>query len=318
MASAVVAVGECMLELSQARAGPCLGEGWRLGFGGDTFNTALYLHRLGVPVAYLTALGTDPCSMELMRAWADEGLDVSLVLSDATRQPGLYAIRTDVRGERSFQYWRSQSAARALFRLPGIEAALATARRAELLFLSGITLSLYETGERARLQEVARAVRAAGGAVAFDPNYRPAGWPDEDAARDALALMAAHTSIALPTFEDEQRLWGDRTPGDTADRWLQQGAREVVVKRGAAGCLVASGRTRIGVAAEAVDRVVDTTGAGDAFNAGYLAARRRGESADTAARAGHRLAAQVIQHAGALLPRGIVRPPEGRAPDTPG
>ncbi len=115
-----VAVGECMLELSEL----CDGIGWRLAHAGDTFNTTLYLRRLGVDAAYLTALGSDRFSAEMLQSWREEGIDTSLVLTAPDRLPGLHAISTDAHGERSFFYWRENSAARQLFALEGIEAAL--------------------------------------------------------------------------------------------------------------------------------------------------------------------------------------------------
>ncbi|MFM7273605.1 MAG: sugar kinase, partial [Gammaproteobacteria bacterium] len=216
----VVAIGECMLELSAA------GDAWRMGYAGDTFNTALYLARLGVPVAYLSALGTDPFSAEMRAAFRAERIDDSLVLSDPKRLPGLYAIRTDARGERSFHYWRERSAVRNLFVLEGIEEALAEAAAADLLYLSGITLSLVDASGRERLRELAAAVRRRGGTVAFDPNYRPAGWVDPDAARAAFADFAGEIDTALPTFDDERLLWGDAVIADCIARWRGWGAKD--------------------------------------------------------------------------------------------
>ena len=102
-----VLVGEGMLELSQE------GAAWRLGYGGDTLNTAIHLARAGIETAYLTAVGSDPFSADLKAKWQGEGLDTSLILTHPTRGSGLYAINTDERGERSFTYWRGESAARA-------------------------------------------------------------------------------------------------------------------------------------------------------------------------------------------------------------
>lgn len=293
----VVAVGECMLELSAA------GDAWRMGYAGDTFNTGLYLARLGVPVAYLSALGTDPFSAEMRAAFRAEGIDDALVLSDPKRLPGLYAIRTDARGERSFHYWRERSAARNLFALEGIEPALAQAAAADLLYLSGITLSLFETAGRERLRELAAAVRRRGGTVAFDPNYRPAGWPGPREAREAIDAFAGEVDIVLPTFDDERLLWGDAGPADCIARWRGRGARDVVVKLGSEGCALATEEGHLPVRGERVEQVVDTTGAGDSFNAAYLAARLRGEDRAAAAAAGNRLAAEVIQVRGAIMPR---------------
>lgn len=292
----VVCFGECMLELSRQADGAA-----RLAFGGDTLNTALYMARLGDDVAYATALGTDPWSAELTEAWAREGVDTALVLTDPERVPGLYAIRTDDQGERTFTYWRDRSAARNYFNLEAVEAALSAMAGADLLYLSGITLSLFDEAGRARIAEVARAVRERGGKVAFDPNYRPRNWAGgADEARGAIGELMPLVDWALPTFEDEQMLWGDGSAEDTVRRWREAGATLVVAKQGPDGALVSDGSGARLVGTRAV-RPVDTTGAGDSFNAGCLHALLAGVAADDAVRAGHRLAGIVVQHRGAII-----------------
>jgi 2-dehydro-3-deoxygluconokinase len=298
----IVACGECMLEMSRPGGDHWLGSGWQLGYGGDVFNTSLYLARQGHHVRFLTAIGEDACSGEMLERWRSDGIDVSLVLRHPSRTVGLYAIRTDAHGERSFSYWRMQSAMRELFALPDAAAALEAAARADLLYLSGITLSLFDPAALARLLTVAQAVRARGGQVAFDPNYRPAGWAGRAQAQQAIRSIAATVSIALPTLEDESALWGIEGADAVIDHWRDLGAGEVVVKQGSSGCHVFAGNSRQQVPAERVAKVVDTTGAGDAFNAAYLSSRLRGDSPPEAAAAGHALAARVIQHPGAILP----------------
>lgn len=293
----MIVIGECMLELTRDA------DRWHVGYAGDTFNTALYLSRLGVPTAYMTALGADAFSQDMRAAWQADGLDTSLVLTDASRLPGLYAVRNDGDGERHFYYWRERSAARQLFTLPGIEAAVARARSAPQLYLSGITLSLFNDAERAQLNEIAAAVRAAHGQVIFDPNYRPNGWRNADEARAAIRALAPFVSIVAPTFVDEVVLFGDASPPQTVVRWRDWGAAEVIVKLGEEGCLVADARDTVAVPAIKVDCVIDTTGAGDAFNAGFLAARRAGQNLTQAAQAANRVAAIVIRHRGAIVPR---------------
>jgi 2-dehydro-3-deoxygluconokinase len=299
----VVVVGECMLELVGHGLDSGLTPGWQLGHAGDSFNTALYLCRLQVPVAYLTALGTDPFSQDLRTAWAGEGIDISLVLTDSSRLPGLYAVRNDADGERHFYYWRERSAVRQLFTLPGIEPALARARHTAWLFLTGITLSIFTPAERDQLLRTAAAVRAGGGRVAFDPNYRAALWSSAGEARDAFAAIAPSVSLALPTHADEATLFGDTEPLQSAARWQQLGADEVVVKCGAQGCLIATGAESRSIAPAATVTAVDTTGAGDAFNAAYLAGRIAGLDPFAAARGANRLAGEVIRHRGAILNR---------------
>ena len=93
-------------------------------FGGDTLNTAVYLARLGTPVDYITALGDDSWSDELIAAWKAEGVGTSRILRLPGRLPGLYIIQTDLKGERRFSYWRETSAARLLFQAPEARASL--------------------------------------------------------------------------------------------------------------------------------------------------------------------------------------------------
>ena len=289
-----VFVGEAMLELSQD------GSNWRLAYGGDTLNTAIHLARAGVDTAYLTALGTDPFSADLKAQWAAEGLDTSLVLADPQRNPGLYAITCDDTGERSFTYWRGDSAARRLFDCDGIAPALAQAAQADLLAFSLVSLAVLPDAGQQALLALARTVRERGGQVALDGNYRPRLWPDAATARAARDAAIALATIGLPTLEDEVLLGSANDPAAVAAHWQSLGCAETVVKLGADGCLLPDGRI---IAPESVLAPVDTSGAGDAFNAGYLAARLRGEAQEQAARGGHALAGWTIMRRGAIPSR---------------
>ena len=203
----VASIGECMIELRH--------RGEReldLGFGGDTLNFAVYLARLSrgrdLAVDYVTALGDDPYSDSMIAAWQAEGVGCDLVARLPGRLPGLHTIRTDARGERSFTYWRSASAARDVLR--GAHGARIAEQLADydLLYLSGITLSILDPAQRDALIALADRIRAQGGRVAFDSNFRPAGWPDRDEARSAFDAMLRRVDIALPTLDDDQALFG--------------------------------------------------------------------------------------------------------------
>lgn len=286
----IVTVGEGMIELSRDVAGT----GWRLGHGGDTLNTAIHLARLGRDVAFFSAIGDDPFSHDLRDAWVAEGIDTALLLVDPARRPGLYAITTDTEGERHFTYWRGESAARTMFALPDCAAAVEKAEQADLLYFSMISLAILPAEGRQALLDLAASVRARGGRVAFDSNYRPALWPDAAEARAAHARALAVTDIGLPTLEDETALFGASDAAAVLHDW--RSVPEVVVKLGAAGCVVD------GVVLPPSERLRprDTSGAGDAFNAGYLHARLAGRLPREAALAGHRLAGWTIMHPGAI------------------
>jgi len=298
-AGRAASIGECMIELAPREGGL-----YALGFGGDTLNTAVYMARLGMAVDYLTAMGDDPYSERMIAAWAQEGVGVGHVRRVANRLPGLHLIETDGKGERRFFYWRDLAPARELFRLPDSPALLAEIAAYGLAYLSGISLSLYGEDGRAALAGALDELRRRGGRVAFDSNYRPRNWPDPEAARDAMAALLRRADVALLSFDDERALWGDKSPEHTARRVAELGPTEVVVKNaGGPAVLAIAGERAVSIAPEPQDRPRDTTAAGDSFNAAYLAARHAGAAPGEAARAGHRLAAAVIRHPGAIIPR---------------
>lgn len=297
----LVVIGECMVEIAPAEGGL-----HRLGYAGDTFNAA-WCSRLLLPpergVRYVTTVGTDWVSDALHAFMAAAGLDLRYVRRDPARAPGLYAVRLDADGERSFAYWRQGSAATTLADDPAhLAAALAGAG---IALFSGITLAILPEPGRAALWDALAAARRGGTRIAFDPNYRPRLWPSADAARDAMDRFAAIVDIVLPSFSDENALFGDATPAATAARFAACGVGEIVVKDGAAPALcVAVGGTHR-VAPPAALRPIDTTGAGDAFNGAYLARRLAGAPPAIAADLGHRAAAVAVMTRGALVPRDI-------------
>ncbi len=292
----IVSIGECMVELAPAGDGH-----FALGYAGDTFNTAWYLRRLlpEAAVDYLSAVGEDAVSSRMLDFMAAEGIGTTHVRRLTGRSVGLYLIQVD-KGERSFAYWRSTSAARSLADDPAaLAAGLAGAR---LAYLSGITLAILAPEPRAALLTALRTARAAGTLVAFDPNIRPALWPDADRMRAALTEGAGLADIILPSFEDEARHFGDAMPEATAHRYAAGGAGVVVVKDGPNPVVSLQGdKLETHPLPAPAATPVDSTAAGDSFNAAFLAAWLQGQPLAKAVAAGASLAAKVIAAPGALV-----------------
>lgn len=294
-ADGIASIGECMLELS-GQTGP----NWRMGFAGDTFNTLWALHALsGERLAtYVSAFGDDPFSQGQISFFAENGIGIGASPIIPGARPGLYAI-TLTGAERAFTYWRGDAAAR---RLASDPAALAKSLENQaLVYFSGITLAILDAAARKTLLAAVAKARAAGSLVAFDPNYRPRLWQSREEAQAAILDALVVTDIALPTFPDEQMLFGDTAPQATAARFGKL-VGEVVVKNGEEPALIATGGTLQPVPAQHVATPVDTTGAGDSFNGGYLAARLAGHAPAEAVQRAHRVAAAVVQVRGALAP----------------
>ena len=299
----IAIIGECMIELSEK------GENIKRGFGGDTLNTAVYLARQSdnqqLRVDYVTALGTDSFSDQMIAAWQQEQVHTQLIQRLDNKMPGLYFIETDEHGERTFWYWRNDAAARFWLDGPKAEAICAQLAHYDYLYLSGISLAILPAASREKLMALLSACRQNGGKVIFDNNYRPRLWADKSSAQQAYSEMLRHTDIAFLTLDDEHLLWGEQPLDAVIARTREAGVQEIAIKRGADSCLVAIGDEplrEVPAIKLAKEKVIDTTAAGDSFSAGYLAVRLAGGSAEDAAARGHLTASTVIQHRGAIIP----------------
>lgn len=306
-AGGVLSIGECMVEFFD-RGDGC----WQRGFAGDTLNVAWMLRALlpeDVPVGYVTRVGRDAVSDAMVAFIAGAGIATDAIARDLERTVGLYTIATDAAGERTFSYWRQSSAARALAQ--DAVALGETLSGARLVYLSGITAAIVGDAGRAVLLATLAEAKSAGARVAYDPNYRPRLWDDTGAMQHFSQKIAALADILLPTFEDEAAAFGDADPAATAARLQAWGCSELVVKDGARETLLVADGTVSRQLPPLCPSPVDTTGAGDAFNGGYLAARLRGQNQAQAVATAQRVAARVVMERGALAPVDALRQAAG-------
>lgn len=304
MSKKIAVIGECMIELSQK------GAEVSRGFGGDTLNTSVYIARQVAPealsVSYVTALGTDSFSQQMLEAWQSENVQTGLIQRMENRLPGLYYIETDSTGERTFYYWRNEAAARFWLESEAAPAICEQLATFDYLYLSGISLAILSPESRDRLFALLRECRANGGKVIFDNNYRPRLWSSREETQRVYQQMLECTDIAFLTLDDEDALWGEKPVDEVIARTQAAGVGEIVIKRGADACLIAiQGEAAVEVPAVALakEKVIDTTAAGDSFSAGYLAVRLTGGTPEAAAKRGHLTASTVIQYRGAIIPR---------------
>ena len=291
-----LSIGECMVELSQADDGHL-----RKGFAGDTFNTAWYA-RACLPadwsIDYFTALGDDGMSDEMVAFMGAAGIGTAQIRRLRGKTPGLYMINLK-NGERTFSYWRDSSAAR---QLATDGDALRTAIEAsDVLYFSGITLAILPPEDAYTLLAELRRAKAIGKIIAFDPNLRPRLWSSLDAMHAMIAEGARASTLVMPSFDDEAAHFGDDSIAGTIRRYRQYGANMVVVKNGPDGATIGIGADETLVPAVKVDKVIDTTSAGDSFNGAFLAHYLQHDDPLAAAGFAAEIAAKVIQEYGALL-----------------
>jgi 2-dehydro-3-deoxygluconokinase len=293
-------MGECLVELAADPQGQL-----HKGFSGDVYSVAVYLRRESpaTQVTLLSALGNDPFSDELASSLAAEGVSTELLLRHPARNCGLYAIHNDAAGERHFTYWRSNSAARLTLELLADRSELLLDRPPANFYFSGISLAMLEPASRPAIWPLLEQLQRAGTRIFFDTNYRAQLWQDADAAREAIEQALLSCDCALPGVEDLELLCGIRG-GDEARSYLQGlGVREMVLKNGPLEILYGNPDNPGVFAVPPVKSVVDTTAAGDSFNGTMLGGLSRGLPLPEAIARACTVAASVIQHRGAILPR---------------
>lgn len=292
-----LAIGECMAELAPASSDA----EYRLGFAGDTFNTAWYLARLSpeLDVALFTAIGTDRISQQMRATVLDSGIEDQFIqgLDDLTL--GLYLISLN-NGERSFSYWRGQSAARQMLRDKAFFASALD--QSDIIYFSGITLAILDQSQRETLIEGLKAARSAGKIIVFDPNLRPRLWDDTTQMTDVIMHGASVCDVALPSFEDEATWFNDADPEATLKRYQKAGASTVIVKNGADPVCYSQYAQHGRVAVTPLNKVVDTTAAGDSFNAEIISGLVNDTPIAQSIERACKLAASVVQGKGALVP----------------
>lgn len=297
-----LSIGECMVEMAPTdQAGD-----FRMGFAGDTFNTSWYMRTLrpDVQTRYFTRVGIDAVSQSMLEMMSDAGVDTSFIAQDPVRSVGLYLISLQ-NGERSFSYWRDQSAARKLAQDAQVLAS--TMQDADLIYFSGISLAILDVKGRKTLLDALSAARATGKRIAFDSNLRPRLWASNEEMTATVMQAAAVSDIILPSYDDEADFFGDANIEATGNRYLNAGAKTIVIKNGAGAVHYIHNGDSHHIDPPAVGEIVDTTSAGDSFNAGFFAGLDRAKTMEDLIRFASQVAGQVIGRKGALIPLNLAK-----------
>ncbi len=289
----IVIFGECMVELRGQEE-----DSMTKSFAGDTYNTAVYIKRClpDSSVSYLTAIGADFLSDELLFKMGEHEINTDLVFRSSTRNLGLYMIRNDNQGERTFAYWRSESAATQTFNVM-TENNVAC----DWFYFSGISVAILDDDQRNKLFTLIAKLKQNGCKIAFDPNYRERMWKNKQEAQYWTSKGYEVSDLAFPGADDHLMLFGHTNADDIFNYLADKNIEEIVMKNGAVGVHILRQNEQCIVPVERVTSVVDTTAAGDAFNGGYMAARLADKKSVESASYGAKVAATVITYPGAII-----------------
>ena len=292
----ILSVGECMAEFSPDEK---LGK-FNLGFAGDTFNTAWYIanNHADVNSAYFSKVGDDELSDQMLKFMSDNQVDTRYITTVAGSTIGLYLISL-VNGERTFSYWRNKSAA--TFLGQNVDDVGNAMKKQDMIYFSGITLAILDQNSRENLFSCLKSARRAGKKIAFDPNLRPKLWNDKKEMCDVIMAGANLSDIILPSFEDEATWFSDADPLSTLARYQNVGAETVVVKNAGDPVSFWSQHGTGTYLVESVEKIIDSTAAGDSFNAEILVGLLREIPLADAINNAANLAKKVLMGQGALV-----------------
>lgn len=274
MSPRLLTLGESMVQLNATTPGPLrYVRTFERHAAGSESNVAIGVVRMGLQAEWFSRVGEDEFGRYLLQTFRGEGVEVGRVITDGDAPTGIYFVQRDfpLPGQSAIYYYRAGSAAS---RLSPEDLPAGLVEEADALHLTGITLALSPGARRVAFAAAQRA-RAAGRLVSFDTNLRLKLWSAEEA-RPHLQEMIGLADVLFVGERDHQALWGGEQPGEEAVRALQErGPRWVILKRGERGALALLDGELHEQPAFRV-RVVDKTGAGDAFAAAVLAGRLRG------------------------------------------
>jgi len=239
---------------------------------GAESNVAIGLSKLGKKVGWFSQLGNDSFAEYIMHEISGYGVDTSSVIIRDDLPTGIMFKEPNVNRETTVYYYRKSSAASAMNKhdLP-----FENVEKAKILLITGITPALSETCKEA-VFEIVRFAKQRGVTVCFDPNIRLKLWSSEEAKSTLVGLLGL-SDIVLIGDDEAQILLDTRNPEAIIVKLKELGASKIAIKLGDKGAIVSDGIDSFTIAARKAE-VVNTVGAGDAFNAGFLYGVLEGKS----------------------------------------
>lgn len=295
----ITVLGECLIELSQDKDNL-----YKQAFAGDTINCAIYLKREfpEASIEYITVLGEDKMSKKMIDFFHEEDIKTTHVDFIKNKNPGLYMIETK-NGERSFSFWRESSSAKKLFTTKSLKNIKKEMLSSDMIYFSAITIAIMSKKGRDNLFKTLKEAKSKNIKIAYDSNYRPALYKNEKKAIRLHNKALRYCDIFLPSFDDEQDLRKKIEAKDIISNAKKQGIGEIVIKCGKNDIIYYYKDKTKSIKVQALNKIVDSTSAGDSFNGGYLASRLQNNTIEDSIKKAQKLSAKVIMHKGAIIPK---------------
>ena len=295
----ICSIGECMVELSNSK-----NKQYSFGYAGDTANSAIYFSRLGASSSYITSVGNDILSKKMVKFLGEEKVKTNDIYVNKKKSLGLYLIQNKSNGEKNFFYWRSNSSAKFLFDNINIKSLSKNIIKCDAIYFSGITLSIYNAKNLLKFYKLLTLVKKNGVKVYFDFNVRIRNWMNLSTALKSIKKFSKLADIILMTEEDLKSL-GLNNYKKTIIKYFKN---KTVIFRSSKGEInVFIENDFKNYKLKFKDKVKDTTGCGDAFNAGFLFNYFNKNPIKDCLFIAHNLAKDVAQTKGAIINKKIFK-----------
>tara|TARA_Y100001970_G_scaffold293500_1_gene440760 strand:- start:7845 stop:8729 length:885 start_codon:yes stop_codon:yes gene_type:complete len=273
---------------------------FRQSFAGDTANSAIYLSRLGAKSSYITSVGKDFLSKKMLNFLNEEKVQTHNIFQSKDKTLGLYLIQNNKKGERSFFYWRSNSAAKTLLENVNSKNLFNQISKYDAIYFSGITLSIYDQKNNKKFYKVLKSLKENSIKIYFDFNVRINNWKNKKIAQQTILKFSRISDIIFMTNEDLNNL-GIRNYKYIIKKNFRN---KIVVFRLGNGEVEVYNKSNIEKYKFYLNKKVkDTTGCGDAFNACFLFNYFNNKEIKQCIKRAHRLGKTVANFKGAIIPK---------------
>jgi 2-dehydro-3-deoxygluconokinase len=289
----ILGIGEALIEFAEVQ--PSI---YKQSFAGDVINTLFYSSRLGLRTSFFSSFGKDIYTNDLLKFFENVGIDYSACQVLQSKNNGLYIIRTAKNGEPEFTFFRENSAARDTLLHSDQKKISSKIEESKVVLFSGIVLAVFHDIE-SFVQLLSKKRR--GTIVYFDVNVRLSLWKDVAILRDWIRRLAGLVDIISLSVSDDEKIFGTRSKKEILDWYLGKGYSKIILRDGVNDVVLHFDGKQHEVPVNVVSNIIDTTGAGDAFNAAFMYGFLSGKSPDESALLGNKAASQVLGYNGGIV-----------------
>lgn len=295
MSYKICSIGECMIELTNID-----NKKYSLSVAGDTLNFCFYLNKELFKVFYFTAIGNSDISKEALIFFQKNNINTQLVHKDLSNEIGLYIIKNKKSGEKKFYYWRDNSAAKYYLNNLKLKKIYKKIYNFDFLYLTGITLSLIEKKNLNNLIDFINFCKSKNCKIIFDLNLRIKRWNKKDLLSFFKKILLK-VDILFASGEDI-KLWKGNDNIITFLNIIKKNKiSHGIYRKNAKYNYSFLNKNKYVVQNKILNKVVDTSGAGDGYNAAYLNNFIQTNDPKKALKAASKIGAKIIMKKGAIV-----------------